>query len=113
MLTALSLRSGALRARTDKDGKEIGLRPMIPVSVSGEQVGDGLTSEVFSTADVSGMLRSPGPPPSEVHKTFVLAVQVKEIGWKSIWLCESPFASLVVIELIALSCMTTTIIIFS
>ena len=57
-----------VRARTDKDGKEIGLCPMIPVSASGEQVGDGVTSEVFFVADISGMLKSPGLPPSEIRK---------------------------------------------
>jgi hypothetical protein len=36
-----------VRARINKDGKEIGLCPMIPVSVSGEQVGDDPKSEAF------------------------------------------------------------------
>lgn len=34
-----------VRARKDKDGKEIGLYPIIPVSVSSEQVGDDPKSE--------------------------------------------------------------------
>ena len=38
-----------VRSRKDKDGKEIGLHPMIPVSVSSEQVGDDLKSEAFLT----------------------------------------------------------------
>jgi len=67
-----------VRARKDNDGKEIGLYPMIPVSVSSEQVGDDLRFETFLLLIFLLRSISPMPPPSEIH--LVLAVRAKKDG---------------------------------
>jgi hypothetical protein len=86
-----------VRAKKDNDEKEIGLCPMIPVSVLNEQVGDDIKFKMFLPLIFLLCSISLMPPLSEICLVLVVGAKNdgREIGF--------------IVDLIQLSCMTTNV----